>query len=83
MIHHLHTHVRVGTGPAGPAGAGPDRLKWLDRPVFAGFYRFKEISRFTCTPPQDLVKNEFYNFFGYNFIPGKICSGQVSAVLFK
>jgi len=29
-------HGRVGTGPA-----GPDRLEGLNRPVFAGFYRFK------------------------------------------
>ena len=55
------------TGPVRPdrTGAGPDRLKWLDRPVFTGFYRFKEIfksQKLPLVPLRVMRKIEFYNF---------------------
>ncbi len=62
------------TGPVRPdrTGAGPDRWNWMDRPVFAGFRRSKEISKFTRGPPQGQVKNEFYNFLDIQFFHNKI-----------
>ncbi len=51
---------------------GPDRLNWLDRPVFAGFGQSEEISKLPCGPPQGQLKNKFYNFVDIQFFHNKI-----------
>jgi len=75
---------------SGPAG--PDRLKWLDRPVFTGFYRSKEIfksQKLPLVPLRVMWKIEFYNFpnmesFLIKHVDSKFrCNYQNNRIVFR
>jgi hypothetical protein len=62
---------------------GPDQLEGLNRPVFAGFWRFKIFlfNKFLLGQPQALVRNELYKFLDMEFFLSKVCRVQVQVQL--